>query len=381
MINWKYIFHLLGILLVVEAGFMLIAILVSALSGDMEFSALLLAALLTGSLGGFLWSSTPRPEQHMGKREGYILVSLVWICYAFFGAMPYFIGGYVQSFTDAWFESMSGLTTCGASILNDIESLPRGILFWRAFTTGIGGMGILVMVIAIMPGYGTGNMMLYRAESSEGSRLSPRIKDTAKWIILLYLGLIFFCFLLYLAGGMSIFDAVCHAFPTIATAGFSNKNASFAAYSPFIQYASMLCMLLGSISFVVMISLLRGQFKKVWPAEELKLYLKVVLASVLFVFLVLVFRYQYALEPAFRDAGFQVISLISTTGFVTADYLQWGAPVFATMFLLMLLGGCGGSTAGGIKMVRLLVLLRSVRVQFQKILHNRGMIFVMFPRR
>jgi trk system potassium uptake protein TrkH len=247
MINWKYIFHLLGILLVVEAGFMLIAILVSALSGDMEFSALLLAALLTGSLGVFCGPLHP-PEQHWGT-DGYILVSLVWICYAFFGAMPYFIGGYVQSFTDAWFESMSGLTTCGASILNDIESLPRGILFWRAFTTGIGGMGILVMVIAIMPGYGTGNMMLYRAESSEGSRLSPRIKDTAKWIILLYLGLIFFCFLLYLAGGMSIFDAVCHAFPTIATAGFPIKMPVL-LHTLLSSSRSMLCIALGSISFV-----------------------------------------------------------------------------------------------------------------------------------
>lgn len=380
MINWRYIFHLLGLLLVIEGAFQAVSALVSVIAGDKDLFTLFASALITGSFGGLMWMAHRKASPEMGKKEGYILVSLVWLAYAFFGAIPYFIGGYIPSFLDACFESMSGLTTCGASILTDIEALPRGIVFWRSFTTGIGGIGILVMVIAILPTYGAGSMMLYRAEASEGTRLSPRIKDTAKWLISLYLGLIVFTIILYVLGGMSLFDAVCHSFPTIATAGFSTKNASFAAFSPAIQYISMFCMLLGSISFVTMIAMFRGQFKKAFPNDELKLYLKVVVGAVLFTAGGLYLYHGMPLEQAFRDGGFQVVSIISTTGFVSADYMQWGAPIYALLFLLMFLGGCAGSTAGGIKMVRLLVLLRSVRVQFQKILHQRGMLFVKMNR-
>lgn len=238
MFNYRYILHVIGLLLVLESLFMLVPLVVSIFYGEADLYAFLFSSAITLISGGLLWFFNQDPEKDIGKREGYLIASLIWVVYSIFGSLPFIISGSIPGFTDAFFETMSGFTTTGASILKEVESLPHGILLWRSLTHLIGGIGILLVSIVVLPVFGTGSMYLYGAEASSVStgKLHPKIKDTASRLLWIYLAFTALLTVLLLLGGMSLFDSICHSFGTIASGGFSTKNTSLVNYSPYIQY-------------------------------------------------------------------------------------------------------------------------------------------------
>lgn len=378
-LNFRRIAHVLGSLLMLEGALILLSALMSLFYPDESGAEFLYysagIALVTG---GLFWYSTRSCSEQIGKREGYLIASLVWVVYSFFGALPFWLGGYIPSFTDAFFEAMSGLTTTGASMLADVESLPHALLFWRSMTHLIGGLGILFLLIVILPVYGSGNMVLYQAESSGafyGEKVSPRIADLAKRLFWIYIGLnVLLIFILYVLG-MPLFDASCHAFGTLATGGFSVKNASIGAYSNPIQFVIASFTLLGGINFTLFYFLLLRRFSKVWHDDELRFFLFTVAAAVLVVFGSL-FSSGITPSDAFRYAYFHVASFITSTGFVVGNHTAW--PPLAAFILLavMVTGACAGSTCGGVKSVRVLLLWRAIPAQIKKILHPRAVYIV-----
>lgn len=376
MFNYRYILHVIGLLLVLESLFMLVPLVVSIFLGGEDLYAFILSSAITLVFGGVLWYFNRDPEKDIGKREGYLIASLVWVVYSIFGALPFMFSGKIPSFTDAFFETMSGFTTTGASILKEVETLPHGILLWRSMTHLIGGIGILVISIVVLPIFGTGSMYLYGAEASSVStgKLHPKIKDTASRLLWIYLAFTALLTVLLLLGGMNFFDSLCHSFGTIASGGFSTKNTSLINYSPYIQYVVAVFMVVAAINFNLHYYLLKGIFKKVFANEELKLFLAITGGAVLIIGLSLFFIHDLDAEKAFRYSFFTVSSIISTTGFANTDYMLWKPFIWFVLFFLMFIGGCAGSTAGGIKAVRYLLLFRNIPVQFRKLLHERGVI-------
>ena len=377
MLNYKFLANKIGLLLFFEAGFLLIATFVSLFYRESDFSALLFSFLITGSIGGLLWFLSKDRTPEIGKREGYFLVSVVWIVYTLFGALPYWLHGVVPSYTDAFFEAMSGFTTTGSSIFTDVEILPHGLLFWRSLTHFIGGIGILVLMIAVLPVYGTGNMMLYQAESSGanfGTKIKPRIIETVRRIVRIYLVLNLVLFLLLVLAGMPSFEAICHTFGTTATGGFSVKNGSMATYSPLIQYLIMVFMMASGTNFTLLYFTGHGQFRKVMKNDEFRWYLSIMVGAGLIITADLFFHYQLPLEQAFRTSFFQAASFMTSTGFVSDQYAGWSLFSILLLLLLAAFGGSAGSTAGGIKVVRILLLWRIIPVELKKIIHQRGII-------
>jgi trk system potassium uptake protein TrkH len=271
------------------------------------------------------------------------------------------ISSAIPGFIDAFFESMSGFTTTGASILTDIEALPKSILFWRSLTHWIGGIGIIVLVIVIMPSLNMGSYNLFTLESSVQEKIQPKIKSVGRRLIVIYVLLTLIEILLLLFGKMNLFESACHAFGTVATGGFSPKNSSIAGYSPYIQYVITIFMLLAGVNFVVHYYLLKRDFKKVKENEELKFYLIVVFIIGAMLTFSLFFGMDKPFEESFREAFFQIISIVTCTGFASADYLLWPSFAWMLIFFAMFLGGSTGSTAGGIKMARHLVFLKNIR--------------------
>ncbi len=306
------------------------------------------------------------------KRDGYLVVTLGWLCMSLFGTLPYQFSGQIPGFADAFFETVSGYTTTGASILNDIEAMSKGILMWRSLTQWIGGMGIIVLTVAILPLLGIGGMQLFVAESPgvTPDKLKPRITDTAKRLWLIYLGLTLLEAGLLKLGGMSYFDAVNHSLTTMATGGFSTKQASIAYFtSPFIQYVIIIFMFLAGSNFTLTYFGLHGQLKKVWGNEEFRFYAGFTLGIGLLVTLVVYLVTESSLEPAFRDAMFQLVSIITTTGFVSADYTSWAPLLTVIFFMLMFVGASAGSTAGGVKVVRHVILLKNSILELRRQIH------------
>ncbi|MBN2262086.1 MAG: TrkH family potassium uptake protein [Prolixibacteraceae bacterium] len=314
--------------------------------------------------------------ESIGTKEAYISVVSSWLILSLIGSVPYMISSSIPQFINAFFESVSGFTTTGSSILTDIEVLPKSILFWRSLTHWIGGIGIVLLVIVIMPTLQIGGYHLFVLESSLQDKIQPRIKAVGQRLLLIYLGLTFAEVVLLMLGKMNLFESVCHAFGTIATGGFSPKNDSIAGYSAYIQYVVMLFMFLSGTNFIVHYYVLKGKFKKVKVNEEFRFYLSVIGFIGLVISMVLIFSMHKPVEESFREAFFQVISIITCTGYATADYLQW--PVFAwtLIFLSMFLGGSTGSTAGGIKMVRHLIVLKNFRKIIRKLLSPNAIILI-----
>lgn len=379
-INKGIIIQILGFLVMIEGLFMLSGIPFSIYYCDTQDMSLLYSGLISFVTGGFIWFMTRNANRVIGKREGYIIVSVSWITIILFGSLPYLISQTIPNFTDAFFETTSGFTTTGATILTDIESMPKGILFWRSMTHWIGGMGIIVLSVAILPLLGIGGMQLFIAEMPgiTPDKLHPRITQTAKRLWGIYVLLTFVQTILLLLGGMDLFDALCHSFSTMSTGGFSTKNESMAAFSPYIQYVTIAFMIMAGTSFTLHYLWLNGKLKAVWNNEEYRFYIK---ALVVFSFLVSVLLFiesDLAPEKAFRDALFQVTSIITTTGFVTSDYLSWPGQTWIFLFVLMFLGGCAGSTAGGLKIARQILLLKNSVLEFKRIIHPQAIIPVRF---
>ncbi|QQY84035.1 TrkH family potassium uptake protein [Tamlana sp. s12] len=393
-LNFKIIFHFLGLLLLFNGGFMLVSSLVSLLYKDGVTSQIFIAGLLTMVVGAITMVFTRNHEKVMNKREGYIVVAFGWIIMSLSGTLPYVITESIPSFTDAFFETMSGYTTTGASILNDIEVIPKGVLFWRSLTHWIGGMGIIVLAIAILPLLGIGGMQLFAAEAPgpSGDKLHPRITDTAKRLWLIYFSYTAAETILLNIAGMSFFDAINHAMCTLSTGGFSTKNASVAYWNhqPIIQYIICLFMFLAGSNFVLSYFAFKGKFQKILHDEEFKLYFKFITIFTLIAGVIIYLHADLSIssihhpivwgqaESSFRHALFQVLSIVTTTGFVSADYTLWTPFLVVFFFGLMFLGGSAGSTSGGVKVVRHLILIKNGFLEFKRTLHPNAIVPVRY---
>jgi len=371
--NFKVILHIIGFLLLLTGFLMLTAIPFSIYYKTDDIPAILISGISTSFFGFMLWFLTRKNDnREIKKREGYLIVSLGWIVMSLFGTLPFIIYGSIPSFTDAFFETMSGFTTTGASILTDIEALPHGLLFWRSMTHWIGGMGIIVLSLAILPILGIGGMQLYQAEVAGPTKdkIHPRVRETAKRLWAIYFILTMAETVLLLFGGMNLFDALCHSFGTLATGGFSPKNASIAFYqSPFIEYVIIVFMFLGGTNFALHYFALHGRLSFYFKDSEFRFYFTFILITVGLTTLYLFLINDQTLESAFRHSAFSIMTILSSTGFVTVDYEKW-APFFTHFFLFLLLfGACAGSTSGGVKMVRYQLLLKNSLLELKRLIH------------
>ena len=374
--------RVLGMLLMMEAGFMLLSIGVSLMYDGDDKMALLYSAILTFIVGFFLRVPLiKRQTIHIDQRLGFLIVALIWAIMSAFGALPLYVGGYA-SYTDAYFETMSGFTTTGASVIRDVESLPRGILFWRQLTNAIGGIGIVVIVISFIPFVGGGAMAMFSAEVAGPSKgkLSPHIKKTGSILLSIYVGLIALSTLWLWIAGMSLYDAVCHSFAALASGGFSTMNYSGAAYSPLIQYLLVLSMIPSGVNFSLMYYFIKKQYRKIWINEEIKTYFAAIIVATV-VLTALIYDASLGLETSFRHAVFQVVSLITSTGFVNADFSQWATPAVFLLFLLMFSGAMSGSTTGGLKIVRIILLFKMGKNILKKSIHSKAVIPIRFEKR
>lgn len=383
----------MGLLLLFNGLFMLLAALVSGIYADGATLDITLASIVTMFIGVFAMFATRGHEKEVKRKEGYLIVTFGWIIMSISGMLPYLFSGAIPGVTNAFFETISGYTTTGASIVDNIEALPEGILFWRSLTHWIGGMGIIVLAIAILPLLGIGGMQLFAAEAPGPSadKLHPRITDTAKRLWLIYFGYTAAETLLLKLAGMSFFDAINHAMATLSTGGFSTKNASLAYWNnePLIQYIVMLFMFLAGSNFVLSYFAFKGKVQKVLKDEEFKFYTGFI---ILFTIIAAVVIYTKANVPvseyhpmvfgegesSFRHAFFQVIAVVTTTGFVTADFTSWTPFLTIFFFGLMFLGGSAGSTAGGIKVMRHLLIIKNGLLEFKRTLHPNAIIPVRY---
>lgn len=372
--------RVLGALLLFLAAALLVPIPFSLYYQDGAVWSFVSAAAVCLAIGLALFRGC-RSNKELSLREGFAIVTFGWSLFALFGALPFVVSGAIPSYLDAVFETMSGFTTTGSSILVDIEALPKSMLLWRALTHWLGGMGIIVLSLAILPMLGVGGMQLFKAEvpGPTTDRLKPRIQDTAKLLWGVYVLLTAMETLLLMLGNMSFFDALCHAFATLATGGFSTRNASVAAYdSAYIDWVITIFMFLAGVNFTLHYQALRGRLRDFYRNEEFLCYLGITLGATLLLVLFNQGRVYSSLLDNLRYSAFQVSSIMTTTGFATADYEKW--PVF-TQFLLVILmfvGGCAGSTSGGIKVVRILLLLKHAHVQIYRLIHPRAVRLVKF---
>jgi len=336
--NFKVIGDILGILLLINGGFMALCLPISFYYGEQDWTAILTSSLITIGAGALLkYLTRNKKSKELKKKDGYLIVTAGWIFMSIFGALPYIISGSIPDFSNAFFETISGYTTTGASILTDIEAVPNGILFWRSLTQWIGGMGIIVLALAILPFLGIGGMQLFVAEAPgiTPDKLQPRIQETAKRLWFLYVGLTLAEAIALYVAGMGAFDAVNHSLTTMATGGFSTKNDSLQFAEPVIQYIVIFFMFLAGTSFTLTYFALKRNFKKVFKNEEFKVYLSFTVVITLIVTITLLVVSDEPFEASFRDALFQVVSLITTTGFVSADYTSW-APFLSVIFFILL---------------------------------------------
>ncbi|MBE0571748.1 MAG: TrkH family potassium uptake protein [Ignavibacteriaceae bacterium] len=347
-----------------------------------DILALLISGTGTSMIGLIIWLATRKTEiTELGKREGYLIVTLGWFVMAIFGALPFLLHGSISNYSDAFFETMSGFTTTGATILDDIEVLPPGLLFWRSLTQWLGGMGIIVLSLAILPLLGIGGMQLFTAEvpGVTKDKIHPRVKETAKRLWGIYVILTAAETLLLMVGGLNFFDAINHSFTTMATGGFSTKNASIAYYtSPYVQYIFILFMFFAGMNFTLHYLSFHGKFSYFKQNTEFKYYLGFTIAATLFVVIIHLPHVDFHYEEAIRQSLFHVVSLTTTTGYVTSDFENWAPYSRMIFFVLLFIGGCAGSTGGGIKFVRHIVLFKNSWAELKRLIHPRAIIPVKF---
>ncbi len=377
MINVRPIARVIAVLLMLIGSLMLTALPWSFYFKSGDEIPLLNSGLICLVTGAALWFIRFRGDNSIKKREGYLIVALGWLAMASFGMLPYLLSGVIPDVAGAFFESVSGMTTTGATVLTPIEGQPEGILYWRSLTQWIGGMGIIVLTVAIFPLLGIGGIELFVAEAPgpTSDKIHPRIRETAKRLWQIYVALTaILTVILYLAG-MSFYDAINHAFTTMATGGFSTKDASIAHYGlPIIQYPIIFFMFLSGTNYTLIYYGLKGRMDKVWASDEFKAYLFIVFILTLFVTLAVKAATGLPWEKAFQDSIFQVVSIITTTGYVSADYTSWSNSLTMVFFILMFLGANAGSTSGSIKLIRHLVFFKNSFLEFKRILHPRAVI-------
>jgi len=363
--NVRLDLYVIGWLLMLVGGFQVLPLLAAFLYGEVPGPFLVSLACAIAAGFGLLTATRPR-DWRMRPRDGFLVVGVGWVAVSAFGALPYVLGG-TLGVVDAWFESVSGFTTTGSTVMAGLESQPRGLLLWRSFTQWVGGMGIILFTIAILPLLGIGGMQLFKAEGPGPvtDKIRPRLADTARRLWFVYVGLTCAEITALVLAGMTPFDAVCHAFTTLATGGFSTRDLSIGAYeSRLIEWIVIFFMLCGGINFV----LLGGRWRGVWRDAELRYFLRVVAVATALVTIELL-RRSHSVEAAIRLAAFQVVSCVTSTGFVSADFERWSPLAHFVLLLLMVLGGMSGSTSGGMKSLRALLGIRALGVSFERLLH------------
>ncbi len=378
-INFRVILKFIGLLLCLEAAFMLIPYLVALIYDEGDAMAFLLSILITAGTGGLLFYFTRNDRNEVGKRESYLIVTSIWFFFTLFGMLPFCLMPNPLSIADAFFETVSGLTTTGASIVPDVEALPHGILFWRSFTQFIGGMGIILLTIAILPILNhQGGLILFNSEVTGISheKLKPKIGETSKKLWSVYVSLITILTLLLCLGPMTPFDAICHAFGAMATGGFSTKQASLNHWdSAYVDYVITIFTFIAGINFALVYRAITGDVKRLFSNEETRWYTFIVVGATLVVTAGLYVTGQNSsLEETLRVSLAQVVTVITSTGYTIGDYVAWG-PFFTTVFLLlMFFGACAGSTCGGAKIDRLVVLAKNTRNEFYRVIHPNAIL-------
>ncbi|MBR1521137.1 MAG: TrkH family potassium uptake protein [Bacteroidaceae bacterium] len=377
MINWRLIAKVLGFLLFIEAGLLMLCQAVSWIYGEgvKAFSLSILAALLLGTTGVIIGRNAGKK---MGRKDGYIVVSLVWVLFTIIGMFPFLCDGSIPDVSGAFFETMSGFTSTGATIIDDLDSMPKGLLFWRSLTQWIGGIGIVFFTIAILPAFGVGEVKLFAAESTGPlhNKIHPRISVAARWIGGVYVALTILCILSLMACGMSTFDAVNYALCTTATGGYGTHSnlLNDLYHSPAIEYVLIFFMLVSGINYtLIYYTILKGKVKKFFRDAELRAYLTIAFGASLVCAITLMLQDPlHDVELALRQGLFTVISLQTTTGLATFDYTLWPVQLMPVLLFVMFAGACSGSTSGGFKCVRLSIIYRVLRNEFTRILHPRA---------
>ncbi len=375
----RIVFKVLGFLMLIIAIGMVPPFLIALFTQQSDMVPFLLSILATTLFGVLLIYTNAGTTSSIKTREGLAIVTLGWLFASIFGALPFYISGSVPTYVDAFFETVSGFTTTGATIITDIEVLPMGILFWRSFTHWIGGMGILVVAVAILRVLGSGGFHIFKAESPGpvADKIVPRIKDTAKILYTAYIVITVAEFILLMLGGMSAYESAIHTFGTLGTGGFSTRNASVGGFnSPYIFMVISTFMIMSGVNFSLYYDLFRGKWKDVFENSELRLYLGIIAVSVLAITIRTNLTVYHDWFKAFQHSLFQVSSLMTTTGYTSFDYEQWDTFSKAILFMLMFVGGSAGSTGGSIKVIRILALIKLVQREFTKILHPRSIVAV-----
>ena len=368
--NLKVVLKVLGTVMFWESVLMIPSLIISIIDNSYDRDAFIVSIILLGFIGQMLKSI--KVTVNIRKREAYASVALSWLMLSLSGALQYYISGTTPNYLDALFETASGFTTTGATIFTNVESLPRSILFWRSFTLWIGGMGVLVFTMALAPSLGARSIFLMRAElpGPSSGKLVPKLSDTAKILYIIYAVMTAVTLILFLAGGMPFFDAVIHAFGTAGTGGFSVKASGLGYYgSAFIEWTTLVLMFLFGINFSVYYELLKGNWKTALKNEELIVYVIFVISAVFLIFINILPVYNFSISESIRNSAFQVTSVITTTGFATTDTNIW--PLLSKMLLLILMitGACSGSTTGGLKMIRVIILFKAVIREVRHTVH------------
>jgi trk system potassium uptake protein TrkH len=376
--NFKQIIRILGLLIIINGSFMATCIPFSLYYKENTWESILISSIISIAAGLIIWFAfRSSGDSELRKRDGYLIVTFGWLTMSLTGSLPYVFSGAIPYYTDAFFETISGYTTTGASILTDIESLPKGILFWRSLTQWIGGMGIIVLAVAILPILGIGGMQLFVAEAPGISpdKLKPRIRETAIRLWLIYLILTSVELILLWLGGMSFFDAINHSLTTMATGGFSTKNSSIAHFTnPFIHYVIIVFMFLAGTNFTLTYFGLHGYVKKIWKNEEFRFYSIFILIFGILIALAVMKITSDNFETAFRGSLFMVVSIVSTTGYVTLDYTGINSLITVVFFMLMFIGASAGSTAGGVKIIRHVILVKNTLLELQRLIHPNAVL-------
>ncbi len=378
MINFRYISNITGKLILIEAVMICLCAFIALFYGEKDLFGFIASSVIAAIIGIILMR-IKADNLELAKRDAYLIVSVVWLAFSLIGCLPYIINGSIPNFADAFFETMSGFSTTGASAVTDIDSLPHATLFWRSLTQWLGGLGIIMLFIALLPSLGIEGADLYVAEvpGITHQKTSSTFSNMARDLWKLYIAFTFMDALLLSLGGMSVFDSVCHALTTMSSGGFSTKQDSIAHWhSGYIEYVTIAFMFIAGTNFSIIYLALKGKLKKLFQNTEFQLYASIIILCTGFVAIGLYSKQWIPLERSIREALFQVVSIITTTGFATSDYVLWPPIYKSIIFMLFFIGGCAGSTAGGIKVVRIMLLFKNSLSELHRIIHPKAVINV-----
>ena len=379
MSNYKTVFFTLGVLQIILGISMIIPIVIQIIYGELD-SSFIGAGIITIIFGILFFLANLDHDKKLNLQQAFLLTSLSWLCIAIFGSLPFVFSSLQLSITDSLFESMSGITTTGSTIIINLNDSPKGILLWRALLQWLGGIGIIVMAITLMPIMNVGGMQLFKVSSNDASeKILPKSKEIALSLILIYSGLTFICSIFYKIFGMNYFDSITHAMTTIATGGFSNYNESIGYFnSATIEITAIIFIILGSIPFIAYIKFLNGNKRIFISDSQIRTFIKIIIVSIIILFLYLAFQNKNLSEINLRSISFNVVSILTGTGYVTQQFDNWGSFSLIFFLILMFIGGCAGSTTCGIKIFRVQILYLFLVNQLKKIIYPRGIFVIKY---